>query len=451
VFTLVSALACLGLTVLITTAVANARDGLRVIGDQTGPLVISSSNLYFALSDMDAQVANILLVADRTDLGLSRDQAQALYDQRRHEANQYLLQTAAISGADPTATAELNHLLDALGQYDSWAGQAILLEAGPAARPGQPPAAALTLYRHATDLMHKQILPAAQSLTAANAAVLDRAYNSAHNSTSQARYAVALLGAAALAMLILTQVYLARRVRRRVNPAFALATLLVLSAVVSSVAVLADETEHLRGAKKDAFDSVLALSQARAVSYDANADESRYLLDPARADQYEQAFLTKTQQIVGLTGATIGSWDASYADALATYRAHQQVAFNGFLGTEMRNITFVGERTAAEQTLARYQVYQSDDRHIRALVQAGNLAEAIRFCTSYAPGDSNNAFNQYDQALASVVGINVHAFQQTTASGEQTLTAWPLLPWGLVLLALALMLLGLRPRLAEYR
>jgi hypothetical protein len=41
-------------------------------------------------------------------------------------------------------------------------------------------------------------------------------------------------------------------------------------------------------AENDAFDSVLALSQMRAVSYDANADESRYLVDPARAGQYRQ-------------------------------------------------------------------------------------------------------------------------------------------------------------------
>lgn len=46
--------------------------------------------------------------------------------------------------------------------------------------------------------------------------------------------------------------------------------------------------ECLRVAKKDSFDSVLALNRARAVSYDANADESRYLADPQRADQYEK-------------------------------------------------------------------------------------------------------------------------------------------------------------------
>ena len=47
-------------------------------------------------------------------------------------------------------------------------------------------------------------------------------------------------------------------------------------------------------AKSEAFDSIVALSQARAVSDDANADESRYLVDPARAGQYQQAFEDKS-------------------------------------------------------------------------------------------------------------------------------------------------------------
>jgi hypothetical protein len=443
--------ACIGVTIFITIAISTARTGLRVIGDQTGPVVISSSNLYFALSDMDAQVANVLLVADRTDLGLSRQQAEAIYTQRRDEANQYLLQTAAVSGNDPAAAAQLRQVLDTFGTYESLAGQAILLEAGSAAQAGQPPAAALTLYRQATDLMHGQLLPAARTLIATNAAVLGQAYDAAHDSTSQSVYWVVLLGAVALALLVLTQVYLARRVRRRVNPAFAVATLVMLGTVVSATVVLSSETEHLRGAKKDAFDSVLALSQARAISYDANADESRYLLDPDRADQYQQAFLAKTQQLAEFTGATIGTWDQSYADALTAYHAGRPVTFNGFLGTEMRNITFVGERAAAEKVLASYQIYQRDDRHIRALVHAGNMPEAIRFCTSFAAGDSNDAFDHYDQAMTALIGINVQAFGDIVNEGERMLDLWPVLPWVLTVITAGLVIVGLRPRLAEYR
>ena len=63
--------------------------------------------------------------------------------------------------------------------------------------------------------------------------------------------------------------------------------------------------EYFRAAKQDAFDSILALSKARAVSYDANADESRYLLDPQRANRYEQAFLEKSSHVIGMPGATM--------------------------------------------------------------------------------------------------------------------------------------------------
>ena len=75
------------------------------------------------------------------------------------------------------------------------------------------------------------------------------------------------------------------------------------------------------------------------------------------------------------------------------------VNFGGYLGAEFRNITFPGERVAAGQALAAYQVYERDDRHIRALNQAGDLRQAIAFDTSYASGNSNWAFTRYDRAL----------------------------------------------------
>jgi hypothetical protein len=193
---------------------------------------------------------------------------------------------------------------------------------------------------------------------------------------------------------------------------------------------MAGEIHHLKVAKQDAFDSLVVLSQARAVSYDANADESRYLVDPARAAQYQQAFLDKSQQVVDLPGATITSYDARYADAVAAYQAHHtDLRFEGYLGSEFRNITFTGERQAAEETLAAYQTYQRDDRHIRALNTSGNLNEAIRFDTSYAPADSNGAYTMYDNALVKLTTINQRAFDRAIRAGEHELRGWAGIPW----------------------
>jgi hypothetical protein len=205
-------------------------------------------------------------------------------------------------------------------------------------------------------------------------------------------------------------------------------------------------------AKKDAFDSILALTQARAVSYDANADESRYLVDPDRGVRYQQAFLAKSQRLVTLPDATIGNYDAELDTSLHAYRADQgNVSWQGFYGTEFRNITFTGERQAAETTLARYQTYQLDDRRIRQLASSGQLRAAIAFCTSYAPGQSNYAFDQYDKALAALIAINQNAFTAAIDDGQQELVGWSFIPWLAGLVILALTVAGVVPRITEYR
>jgi hypothetical protein len=229
------------------------------------------------------------------------------------------------------------------------------------------------------------------------------------------------------------------------------ATLVAAGLIIASAVTLSSESHHLKVAKKDAFDSLVVLSQARAVSYDANADESRYLVDPQRAAQYQQAFFDKSQQVVQLSGATIFSYDTALAGAFDAYRArHADVPFGGYLGSEFRNITFTGERAAAEQTLATWQVYQRDDRRIRAFNAGGDLNEAIRFDTSHAAADSNGAFDAYDAALTKLTAINQAAFDGAIHQGERHLRGWAGIPVAACLLVVALVVVGTWPRLAEY-
>jgi serine/threonine protein phosphatase PrpC len=49
-------------------------------------------------------------------------------------------------------------------------------------------------------------------------------------------------------------------------------------------------SHNLKVAKEDAFESIQDLRKVRSISYSANGDESRYLLDTAFASQHEQAF-----------------------------------------------------------------------------------------------------------------------------------------------------------------
>jgi hypothetical protein len=352
-----------------------------------------------------------------------------------------------------SAERPLRSVLDGLGRYEALAGEAMYLDGQGARQPGRPPAAALVLYRQATDLLQGSILPSARSLTAANAADLDSAYLAKRSAARHGAVWVALAGLALLAVLAGMQLYLAAAYRRRLSLPLAGAAVIALVLATASVTGLYAQAGHLRVAKSEAFDSIVALSQARAISDDANADESRYLVDPARAAQYQQAFENTSQQLVGLAGAGIFQYDAALARVISAYHANNaDIRFGGYLGAEFRNITFTGERAAAARTLAAYQVYERDDRHIRVLNRSGNLSGAIAFDTSYAHGNSNWAFTRYDNALSALIAINQRGFNRAISAGQGGLSGWTgPIPAAAVILMIVLVLAGVRPRLAEYR
>ena len=267
-----------------------------------------------------------------------------------------------------------------------------------------------------------------------------------------ARNWVFLIGVVVLVAVIALQVYLARRFHRWINPAIAAATLIAAALVIAGVRLTSGEAQNLYVAKVEAFDSILPLDQARAVSYDANADESRYLVDPALAAQYQQSFLTKTLELVDLPGAGIYTFDKRFAAALNAYnKNNNNIEWYGYWGDEFRNITFPGERQAAELSLKRFQVYELDDRHLRKLNDTGHLVASIAFDTSYNPGESNWAFTEYDDAQVKVIDINLNAFNQAIKDGLRELDGWTVIPAVAGLAVLGLLLLGLWGRLAEYR
>ncbi|MEU6201734.1 hypothetical protein [Streptomyces sp. NPDC047061] len=264
--------------------------------------------------------------------------------------------------------------------------------------------------------------------------------------------AVLVLGLLLLAGLGVLQWYLARRFRRNLNPAALAATVCTLVAVVLGTQLLSASAAHLKVARHDAFDSVVALSRACAIAYDANADESRYLLDPRRRTRYADSFLAKSQQLYGIRGATLSTYDARLAATWNDYRADStDLRFTGEFRRELDNITFPGERAAAERTVDAYAVYERDDRRIRALLAAGKEQQAVEFCMGWEAGTSNAHFGAWMTALDEVTDINRAHFDESVGAGRGELTGR--LPWtcGLSVLAVALTGLGLRPRLAQFR
>lgn len=426
--------------------------GWNVVDDQMAPQVEHSAGLYLSLTDMDAQTANILEFGDTASLAANRATALKVYGRDRDEVSSQLQGATKAAGNDPAAQAALLKVLDGLGQYEDYAARATALNDQARASEGHPDPQALAAYRQATDLMRTALLPAAYRLINADDTAYTATYDQERATLSDLRTAVLVLGLATLAVLAAAQLFLARRFRRRINPGLAAATLLCVTVLGTVVGICGDEREYLRYTRHDAFDSVVALSVARAVGYDANADESRALLDASRYDQYAGAFLTASQRITRLDGATLPAYASDVAAAQRAYRArHTDLRFTGYLGDEFRNITFPGERAAAERALTAWVVYQRDDHETRADLAAGRLGQAIGFNTSYAAGGSNYEFGRWDSAMSADVAINEKAFEGGVRDGRGDVgIAWLVVLAGCPL-ALAAAVFGVRPRLGEFR
>jgi hypothetical protein len=455
------ALAAAALASVIAVAASGVSGSLSSMGGTQAPQVQAATGLYFALNDMDAQIANVLLAAAGLAPSAARGDYLAAYARDREAAYADLQQAAVTAAGNAAAERQLRLVLDRTGQYEALAADALLAsQQGAAAGPGTGGAAgtapAAGYYRQATDLMRTGILPQVSSLAGVSSARLDADYAAGRSAARAGMTAAIVAGLVLLAVLAGLQAFLARRFRRRVNPALAAATLAALVMVAAAAARLDAGAGHLKVAKQDAFDSVVALSQARAVSYAANADESRYLADPGRAAMYQQSFLARSQQLAAVGNAGAGGppqYEAALDEDVHLYQVIPgYVRFGGYLGAEFRNITFPGERAAAEATLLAYQRYQRDDGQLRALARTSPRA-AAEFDAGTRPGQSDWAFGQYDQALSALIGINQRAFTAAVAAGEGGGAAWGggAIPAGGAALVVALALLGVRPRLAEYR
>jgi hypothetical protein len=441
-------LSALLVLVSVNSAMNDSRQAFRTVGTDSTPSINYALDLYFALSDMDAAAANYLLVAAYPTPNLSRADVVGQYEQRRQVASDRLVSAAQNITYGDRERRPILAMTAGLQRFDADVARAELLS-DRGDRSG-----AIAAYREATDLMQDPrsgLLKNAMDLANANHDALTAGYGGARATQGRDALLVALSGLLLLASLAGLQLFLARRMRRALNLPAAAATVVALALLAGALATLRANDEHLRSAKQDAYDSVYALRQARAIAFDANADESRYLADPQRSQAYEQAFLAKTLQLTTFPQpVTIGTYDAAMAGALAALDRGQTPNTDGSFGRALHNITFAGERAAAVATLTAYARYQLDDRILRADATSGRTQEAVRFDTSTAPNDSDGHFNAFDDALGRWIQINQSAFDRSVAAGNGNLAGWQLYPIAGALLVVALAFVGLRPRLGEY-
>ncbi len=413
--------------------VNSQRQAIKTVGKDAAPSILTAQQLQDSFADMDASLANELLLKPGADRQVLVD-----FDKNRKKIADRLV--AAAKNITYPAEEEIIQSL----QLNNSAYLLKLQEARDAHQRGDG-LNALNIYRTAANLMDREIIPKAEQLSLVNSQELENIYARQSFANGGISLLIAIVGLVQIGILVMIQIFLYQRMRRILNLSLLGATAIAIIFTGYTLNSFLAARSSLKIAKQDAFDSLYALRQMRSLSYKANADESRYLLDKANATQHERSFNEKVGKMI--TIAPNQSIDSIIAN---TTQGRATQGLTGLFADELNNITFDGERKLAIDTLKSFNDYLLIDKQIRQFYQSGRIAEAIALCVGTKPGESNWAFDRYKNIHTELMELNKKEFEQNIEIGESKLAYFEIIAAISLGSVAILTLVGLRPRLIEY-
>jgi len=270
--------ALLALTAVTAAAFWQARGRAQTVTSRASTAA-TAGDLYFALADLDAEAARLVLLGDGDfqtagDGAFAGNQLSALtaYNARTAQVDADLQALAGTDGADVSAGAEadgahtsttatagtagtstqagtdrvsastragtddgdISALAADVTQYRSVADAAIGLDEYPGAFAGSPTQMAIGFYGRAETQMHQVVLPAAARLRDRTASASTSAAADAHAWALAGLIGTLVLGIVATGALVVAQRKFARWYRRLLNPALLAATAIVVAPAAAS-------------------------------------------------------------------------------------------------------------------------------------------------------------------------------------------------------------------------
>ncbi|MET0788363.1 MAG: hypothetical protein ABWY33_03885 [Cellulomonas sp.] len=364
-----------------------------------------------ALADADADttqlvgiqdVRNDLVVADATATnaflvgGLEPPEQRARYDEAVASAANGLAQLAGSNEAD----AEL--LGKATAGLTTYTG--LVEQARANNRQGFPVGAAY--LDQASSVLRTDVLPQLDELVGANSDRVDASFDS----VASVPWLLAL-GILALAVLVVVQVWMARRTHRRLNAGLFWSTVLALAASVGGAVVLGSSAQQASDVRNGPYDETVSVSRAYSLANDAKSMESFTLIKRGSGAAYEETFVAETDEARTLLSRS--TVDPGLVPLLDDWvAAHQQ---------------------------------------IRALDDGGDWDGAVALAISPDPGAPNDVFETFSAAASSSLEASSAQTHDALSGsgGSAVLVGWLMLVAGL--LAAVLSWRGISTRVEEYR
>ncbi len=421
------------LLMISIAGVGSQRNALKTVGKDAAPSILTAQQLQDSFADMDASLANELLMKPVDD-------RQALLDFNK---NQKKIADRLVAAAKNITYPEEEKIVQ--GLQLNLSDYLLKLQAARDAHKRGDTIGTLNIYQSAASLMDKNIITQAEQLSRVNSQQLEEIYASQRTVNGGTGFFIASVGLVQIAILVIIQLFLYQRMRRVLNLRLLGATAIAIIFLGYTISSFMGATSNLKIAKEDAFNSLHSLRQMRSLSYKANGDESRYLLDRQNASLYEQSFKDKINKIL-----TVPRNITNEVVVGNVQKSQQTPGLTGLLADELNNITFPGEKELAIETFKSFNDYLKIDTQIRQLASSGKLTEAIALCVGVKQGESNWAFDRYKNIHTQLMDLNKKEFDQNIELGNDRLANFEIIA-SVALGSVALLtLFGLRPRLAEY-
>ncbi|HVK25849.1 MAG TPA: hypothetical protein VM677_31210 [Actinokineospora sp.] len=381
------------------------RDLLVEVSQRGGPVTSAAVRTYQSLSDADATAAGAFLAGGGVEPAAQRER--------------YLADIAEAASALSTAAAgaagsdSLGAVAELTGYLPIYTG--LVETARTYNRQGLPMGAAY--LREASGLVRDHMLPAAKRLYETESARLAERQREA----ASPGLLPLILGLLTLGALVVAQYRLFRATNRRLNAGLLASTALALAGLGWFAVASLSANGHVDASRVDGAAQVRALADARIEVLGARSDEALTLVARGNGKPYEEHF----QQ-------TAGELDGLLAKA--------------------REAVSQPDTTGPVDTASKTWKYWLDrHKELRKQDDDGAYDQAVRIATG-TDGDSTGVLAAaIDRELGVAIAAADRRFTDEVAAAGSDLSAADLAVLVLLLLAAGAVVVGITPRLREYR
>jgi hypothetical protein len=375
---------------------------------RTEPRLLETVHLYGALSD-----ANATVTATFTTGGLEPPARRARYVSDLETASSSLHALTQAIGDAPAARLSLATIAAQLPVYSG------LIESARANnREGFPVGAAY--MRQASSLLSGTMLPAAEQLFRLEALQLSDDYG--HGTGAGVLAVLALAAALAFALLIATQVYLARISRRILNIPLLCATVVLVAVSVWTLVGAVGEQNALARSRTTGSDSVELLSATSVLLSRAQGDQSLAVVNRGTDER-----------------------DALDYDAVMRVLAPGRDGRH-LIGAASALVGQTQTTDAARRLSRQFDAYRAASDRVSKLENRGLIGDAI----TQAPRATARG-EELDRTVTGYLATAQSRFEQAAADATSFLSGLGLAIPLMTVLAAALVLLGVAERISEYR